>query len=216
MIVPWYDTVRTGENPTPCLEVCSMRLRSTMTSTLVRTFLDREVAIVKTSCEKWSWTVVTLGEIKTKTMLRLFQFKTQKEDTWVDCHARTCKIARNIWIQMGLPFLCEVIAESMWRAVGWACYERSNVVINTLQKKRSTDGEARDGGIPPEIISDDFGSFAIFLADSNSIFVVAKIIIFGVFKVQTHATRLYMSMCCGLFAPTQFLFECCGVLDDSR
>ena len=23
-------------------------------------------------------------------------------------------------------------------------------------------------------------------------------------------------MCCGLFAPTQFHFECCGVFDDSR
>ena len=31
-------------------------------------------------------------------------------------------------------------------------------------------------------------------------------------KVQSHATRLYMCMCCGLFAATQ----CCGVLDDSR
>ena len=25
-----------------------------------------------------------------------------------------------------------------------------------------------------------------------------------------------MCVCCGLFAPTQFQFECCGVLDDSR
>ena len=25
----------------------------------------------------------------------------------------------------------------------------------------------------------------------------------------------YMCMCCGLFVPTQFHFECCGVLDDS-
>ena len=44
---------------------------------------------------------------------------------------------------MGLPFLYEVIAESMWRAMGWACDERSNVAINT-PKKRFTDGEARD------------------------------------------------------------------------
>ena len=33
--------------------------------------------------------------------------------------------------------------------------------------------------------------------------------IFGGFKVQLHAMRLYMCMCCGLFAPTQFHFECC-------
>ena len=37
-----------------------------------------------------------------------------------------------------------------------------------------------------------------------------KIRIVGVLKVQPHAMRLYM------FAPTQFHFEGCGVLDDSR
>ena len=38
----------------------------------------------------------------------------QKEETWVDYRARTCKIARKIWTQMGLPFVYEVkIAESM-------------------------------------------------------------------------------------------------------
>ena len=34
------------------------------------------------------------------------------------------------------------------------------------------------------------------------------------FKVQSHATRLYMCMCCGLFASTQFHFECCCVRDE--
>ena len=42
-----------------------------------------------------------------------------------------------------------------------------------------------------------------------------RIRIFGVFKVQPHAMRLYMCMCCGLFAPTQFHFEYCCVLDNS-
>ena len=36
-----------------------------------------------------------------------------------------------------------------------------------------------------------------------------------VFKVQSHTMWVYMCLCCGLFAPTQFHFECCGVLDDS-
>ena len=40
--------------------------------------------------------------------------------------------------------------------------------------------------------------------------------IFGVFKVQSHTMWPYMCMCCGLFVPTQFHFECYGVLDDSR
>ena len=58
-----------------------------------------------------------------------------------------------------------------------------------------------------------------FLADSNSIFVAAgfffwTIRIFGVFKVQSHTTWPYMCMCRGLFVPTHFHFECCGVRDD--
>ena len=45
--------------------------------------------------------------------------------------------------------------------------------------------------IPPEINSNDFGRFLNKSADSNSIFVAAKIFflmirIFGVFKVQSH------------------------------
>ena len=39
-------------------------------------------------------------------------------------------------------------------------------------------------------------------------------IISGVFKVQSHTMWLSMCMCCGLFVPTQFHFECCGVRDD--
>ena len=45
-----------------------------------------------------------------------------------------CNVARKAWIQMGLPFLYEVIAESMWRATGWACDEKSIAVIDTLEK----------------------------------------------------------------------------------
>ena len=38
---------------------------------------------------------------------------------------------------------------------------------------------------------------------------------FFVFKVQSHTMWPYMCMCCGLYVPTQFHFECCGVRDDS-
>ena len=51
---------------------------------------------------------------ETKTMLRLFRFKSHKEETWVNYHIGTYNMARKIWIQMGLPFLYEVIVESMW------------------------------------------------------------------------------------------------------
>ena len=50
----------------------------------------------------------------------------EKEETLVDYHARTCKTPRKMWVQMCLPFLYEVIAESMWRAMGWVCFERPN------------------------------------------------------------------------------------------
>ena len=42
---------------------------------------------------------------------------------------------------MKLRFLSEMIAEIMWRAVGWACDPKPNAVINTLKhafKWRST------------------------------------------------------------------------------
>ena len=64
--------------------------------------------------------IQTMEKIKgweTKTMMRLFRFKRKKDETWVKFHARTCIMARNICIQMGLPFLHEKFAESMWRAM---------------------------------------------------------------------------------------------------
>ena len=66
-------------------------------------------------------------------MLRLFGFKRQREETRVDYHTRTCNMTRKIWTEMGLLFLHEVIAESMWRAKRWACDEKSTAVIDTLK-----------------------------------------------------------------------------------
>ena len=86
--------------------------------------------------DNWSWTTKTLERIKewkTKTMLRLFRFTRKKRETLVDYYARACKTARKIWVQMCLPFLYEVIAESMWRAMGRVCFEGPNAVINTLK-----------------------------------------------------------------------------------
>ena len=67
---------------------------------------------------------------ETKTVILLFRFKRHKDETWVAYHT-TCEMAKKIWIQMGLPFLFERIAESMWRALEWVCYEKSNTVINS-------------------------------------------------------------------------------------
>ena len=71
-------------------------------------------------------------------------------------------------------------------------------------------------------VESKFERFRIFwnlLADSNSnlfsrIFFFERFDFFGVFKVQSHTMWPYMCLCCGLFVPTQFHFECCGVRDD--
>ena len=99
--------------------------------------VDHVYAVFAFGSENWSWTVLTFDKIKgweTKTILRRFRFKRNKEETWVDYHTRTCNTARQIWIQMGLPFLHEVTAECIWRAMGWACDERSNAVLDTPKK----------------------------------------------------------------------------------
>ena len=43
-------------------------------------------------------------------------------------------MARKIWVQMGLPFLCKKISESKWRAMVWVCDEKVNTVTYSLKK----------------------------------------------------------------------------------
>ena len=97
----------------------------------------------------------------------------------------------------------------------------------TVRGRRTGSGPTRrqraepQHTIPPEVISNDFWGFLelisrfkfefrrrgkIFLKDSNFWCVQSSI---------THTMWLLMCMCCGLFAPTQFHFECCCVWDDS-
>ena len=101
-----------------------------------RRLVDQVFPVFSFGSENWSWTMKTVERIngwETETMLRLFRFIRKRRRKWIDYYARDCKTARKIWVQMGLPFLYEVIAESMWRAMGWVCDERPNAVINTLR-----------------------------------------------------------------------------------
>ena len=72
---------------------------------------------------------------------------------------------------------------------------------------------------PPEIIRTNsgfwelVGRFEFDFRRCGNYFL--KVRIFDVFKSQSHTMCPYMCMCCGLLAPTQFNFECCGVRDDS-
>ena len=50
--------------------------------------------------------------------------------------------SRKIW--MGLPFLYQIIAESMWRAMGWVCDQRPTAVIESLKQV----GDVPDGNMP--------------------------------------------------------------------
>ena len=40
-------------------------------------------------------------------------------------------MARKVWVEMDLPYLCEQIADSMSRAMVWVCDEKVNAVIYT-------------------------------------------------------------------------------------
>ena len=50
-------------------------------------------------------------------MTKLFRLTRRKDAMRVEYVTRTCILAREIWEQMGLPFLYEKITESMWRAM---------------------------------------------------------------------------------------------------
>ena len=83
--------------------------------------VDHVHAVFTFGSENSSRTQQTVEKItgwETKTMTRLFRLKRQKDETWVEYHTRTCKMARKMWVQMGLPFPREKIAESMWPAMG--------------------------------------------------------------------------------------------------
>ena len=99
--------------------------------------VDHVYAVFSSGSDNWSWTEQTMENIngwETKTMTLLFRLKRQKDETWVEHHTRTCNMARKIWVQMDLPFLCGKIAESMWRAMGGVFNETSNGVIYSLKK----------------------------------------------------------------------------------
>ena len=87
--------------------------------------------------EIWSLTIQTMDSTKrweTEILMRLFRFRRGKDETWVGYRTRCCKAARKIWIQMGLSFLYDIIAESMWRAMGWVCAQRPNAVVASLKQ----------------------------------------------------------------------------------
>ena len=72
----------------------------------------------------------------------------------------------------------------------------------------------------PKPIRTISGGYWNKFADSNSNFVAVKFFqnqfeFFGVFGVQSHTMWLYMCICCGLFVPTEFHFECRSVRHDS-
>ena len=66
-------------------------------------------------------------------MRRLYSSKKEEGETLAEYYTRTTRIARTIRTKMKLPILSEVIAESMWRAMEWACDTKPNKVINTLK-----------------------------------------------------------------------------------
>ena len=65
----------------------------------------------------------------------------KEEETLAEYCRRTARIARTIWTKMMLPFLSDVIPESIWRVMGGACDPKPIAVLKTLKyalKWRST------------------------------------------------------------------------------
>ena len=101
-----------------------------------RRLVDHVCAVVAFESEYWSWTVLTVDKIS-GTPRHCYGYSASKDTK--KRHAstivqKTCNMARKIWIQMGLLFVYEVIADRKWCALGWACDEKSNAVIDTLTK----------------------------------------------------------------------------------
>ena len=67
-------------------------------------------------------------------MTKLFRLRKREEETWVEYQIRTSSMARKIWVQIKLLFLYEKIADSMWRAMEWACDDKEIAVIFSLKK----------------------------------------------------------------------------------
>ena len=66
-------------------------------------------------------------------MRRLFRFKKKEDENFAGNCQRTARAARTIWTKMKPPFLSEVIAESMWRALGWACHPKPHADLTSLR-----------------------------------------------------------------------------------
>ena len=52
-------------------------------------------------------------------MKRLFRLARKKDDIGITCNTRCCRTARKLWGHIGLTFVNELIAENLWRAMGW-------------------------------------------------------------------------------------------------
>ena len=70
---------------------------------------------------------------ETKVLRRLFRMKKMEDETVQGYCMRAARTARFIWKKMKLPFLNEIIAECMWRAMGWVCAEKKHAVLMTLE-----------------------------------------------------------------------------------
>ena len=81
---------------------------------------------------------------ETKTMTRLFRLEDEKEKTWVEYNTRTCTVAREIWVQMGLPFCVGKLQKVC--GLPWDGSAMENLMLWLPRSKKFASGEVRDGG----------------------------------------------------------------------
>ena len=88
-----------------------------------RRMVEHVCSVFCIGSENWSWSQKTLDRIEgweTKAMRRSCRFKKKEDETLTGSCQRTAKGGWND-LDRDEAAPCEVIAESMWRAMGWAC-----------------------------------------------------------------------------------------------
>ena len=68
-----------------------------------------------------------------KMMRQLFWFTRKSEETIAQYCTRTARMARTILEKTKLLCLHAIVAQTMWRAMGWVCGQRPNAVLETLR-----------------------------------------------------------------------------------
>ena len=55
------------------------------------------------------------------------------DEEWITCRARTVRVMRAKWKEMGLASLADLCAEKIWKSMSWVGYEGTVPVVKALR-----------------------------------------------------------------------------------